>query len=54
MDKYTRELQKETFELIAKIIELINIIGWDEHEGYTFKDGERWYKFQPEEDNEHE
>lgn len=48
MDKYTRELQKETFELIAKCIELINIIGWDEDDSYTFDDGEVWHRFEPE------
>jgi hypothetical protein len=46
-DEYIKELEMETFELIAKVIELVNIIGWDEDDSYTFEDGEKWHKFQP-------
>ena len=38
----------ETFDLVARVIELINIIGWDDDDTYSFKDGERWAKFDPE------
>ena len=41
------ELEQETFDLIARVIELINVIGWDEDNSYTFEDGEKWYKFDP-------
>lgn len=44
---YIKELEMETFDLIAKVIELINVIGWDPDDTYTFKDGERWVKFDP-------
>lgn len=45
--RYIKELEMETFDLIAKVIELINIVGWDDDDTYTFKDGDRWYKFNP-------
>lgn len=45
------ELEQETFELIAKVIELINIVGWDDDDSYTFSDGETWHKFDPEGDD---
>jgi hypothetical protein len=42
-----KELVKEQFDHIAKIIELINVIGWDDDGTYTFEDGERWARFEP-------
>lgn len=47
-DVYIKELEMETFDLIAKVIELINVIGWNDDDTYTFKDGDRWAKFDPE------
>lgn len=45
--RYIKELEMETFDLIAKVIELINVVGWDDDDSYTFKDGEKWNKFNP-------
>lgn len=47
-DSYIKDLEMETFDLIAKVIELINVIGWDDDDTYTFSDGDRWAKFDPE------
>ena len=47
MKEYIKELEMETFDLIAKVIELINVVGWDDDDCYTFKDGDKWYKFDP-------
>lgn len=46
-DSYIKELEMETFDLIAKCIELINVVGWDDDDCYTFEDGETWEKFDP-------
>ena len=53
-DNYIKELEMETFDLIAKVIELINVIGWNDDDTYTFEDGDRWAKFDPEGDLEFE
>lgn len=44
-------LEKENFDLVAKVVELLNVIGWNDDGTYTFEDGERWAKFNPEGDN---
>lgn len=44
-------LDKENFDLVAKVIELINVIGWNDDNTYTFADGDRWYKFDPQGDS---
>ena len=44
-----KELELEAFDLVRKCIELINRVGWDEDDTYTFDDGDRWAKFNPEE-----
>ena len=44
-NSYIKELEMETFDLIARVIELINVIGWNDDGSYTFKDGETWYEF---------
>jgi len=41
------DLDLENFDLIAKVIELIEVIGWSDDDTYTFADGDRWYKFDP-------
>jgi len=41
-------IEKENFDLVAKVVELINVIGWNDDDTYTFEDGERWAKFNPE------
>lgn len=44
------EIDKECFELTAYVIELINIVGWQEPKrNYTFSDGTEWYEFNVEE-----
>ena len=40
-------LEKENFDLVAKCIELIEHIGWDNNGTYTFQDGDKWNKFNP-------
>lgn len=40
-------LEQETFDLIAKVIELVNLIGWNDDDTYTFNDGDRWARFDP-------
>ena len=44
-------LEKENFDLVAKVVELINVLGWDESDCYEFNDGDKWYKFDPVEDS---
>lgn len=46
-----RDQEKETFDLVSKIVELINQKGWDVDDSYTFNDGDRWYKFDPVEES---
>lgn len=45
--EYIKELEMETFDLIAKAIELINLVGWDDNGTYTFSNGEVWARFDP-------
>lgn len=40
-------LDEENFDLVAKVIELINVIGWNDDDTYTFANGDRWRKFDP-------
>ena len=40
-------LDRDAFDHIAKVIELINVIGWEPDDTYTFNDGDRWSKFDP-------
>lgn len=42
-----RDEEKENFDLVAKVVELINVIGWDDNDCYVFNDGDNWYKFDP-------
>jgi len=39
-------VDEENFDLVAKVVELINIIGWNDDDTYTFADGDRWAKFE--------
>jgi len=41
-------IEQENFDLVAKVVELINVIGWNDDDTYTFSNGERWAKFDPE------
>lgn len=45
------ELERENFDLVAKCIELINVVGWSDDDTYTFQDGDRWAKFSPKDDD---
>ena len=47
MLEYIDAIEKENYDLVAKVVELISIKGWDDDGSYTFKDGDRWYKFDP-------
>ncbi len=41
------DIEQENFDLVAKVVELIEIIGWNDDDTYTFRDGDRWAKFDP-------
>ena len=50
-DEYILELEMETFDLIAKITSVLTTHRlWNDDGTYTFKDGDRWARFDP--DNE--
>ncbi len=47
----TQDLEIETFDLIAKVKELLNTHNlWGPDGTYTFEDGERWAKLEGEDD----
>ena len=47
-DKYIKELEMETFDLIAKITSILHDHGlWNDDDTFTFRDGDRWAKFEP-------
>jgi len=56
LKEHIKDQDIEIFDLIAKCIELINVIGWNDDDTYTFNDGERWSKFDPDNigDSKHE
>ena len=44
-------LERENFDLVAKVIYLIKEFpGWGPDDTFTFPDGDRWNKFEPEGD----
>ena len=46
--EHIREQDIEIFSLIAKVIEVIDSHSlWGSDDEYTFKDGEVWFKFDP-------
>lgn len=45
--EYIEDQDRELFDLTAKVIEVINHVGWDVDGTYTFNDGDRWAKFDP-------
>ena len=48
-DDYIEELEQECFDLVAKIICLLNEQNlWNDDATYTFSDGDRWARFDPE------
>ena len=57
--KTINELERENFDLTAKVIYLINKCGWSEGRKFTFPDGDTWTEFKPEfpnnpEDSKHD
>ena len=47
-DQYIKELEMETFDLIAKLTSVLKEHNlWNEDSTYTFKDGDRWARFEP-------
>lgn len=53
-DKYIHELEMETFDLIAKIVSVLKEHDlWGDDGTYTFKDGDRWARFEPEQEQEY-
>lgn len=48
-----KELERENFDLIAKVHELLDTHGlWEDDGTYTFQDGERWARLEIYDDNE--
>ncbi len=53
-DEYILSLEMETFDLIAKIVAILKDEDlWDDADTYTFRDGDRWSKFDPEVEDEY-
>ena len=51
---YIKELEMETFDLIAKVVSVLHTHGlWDEDDTYTFPDGDRWARFDPDKEQEY-
>jgi hypothetical protein len=52
LKRHVKEQDKEIFDLIAKVIEVIadNNLWGDYPYEYKFKDGEVWHRFDPEHD----
>ena len=49
LQQHILEQDKEIFDLIARVIEVIHTHSlWGDEDEYIFKDGETWYKFDPE------
>lgn len=52
--EYIKELEMETFDLIAKIVSVLKEHDlWDDNGTYTFKDGDRWARFEPDQEQEY-
>jgi len=48
MIEHIKEQDMEIFDLIAKVIEVITDHSlWDGDDNYTFNDGEKWSRFDP-------
>ena len=47
-DELLQSLEKENFDLVAKVTYLINAgPGWNENNSFTFPDGDVWFNFDP-------
>lgn len=45
---HIKEQNKEIFDLIARVIEVIQTHSlWGSEDEYVFKDGQTWYRFDP-------
>jgi len=54
MNKQIRALEMESFDLIAKIVDILTTHKlWDDKDRYTFSDGDRWARFNPEQEQEY-
>jgi hypothetical protein len=52
--EYILDLEKETFDLIAKITCLLSEHElWEDNGTYSFSDGDRWSRFKPEDEQEY-
>ena len=50
---YIVELEMETFDLIAKLTSVLAMHNlWDDDGTYTFPDGDRWARFDPDMEQE--
>ena len=53
-DEYIKKLEMETFDLIAKVTSVLKIHGlWNDDDTYTFPDGDRWARFEPDQEQEY-
>lgn len=53
-DDYIKELEMETFDLIAKITCILEAHDlWEDDSTYTFSDGDRWARFAPDVEEEY-
>ena len=49
-----KQLEMETFDLIAKIVNILKEHNlWDDDGTYTFKDGDRWARFEPDQEQKY-
>lgn len=53
-DEQIHALEMETFDLIAKITSVLKHHDlWGDDNTYTFPDGDRWARFEPEQEQEY-
>ena len=53
-DQQIKELKMETFDLIAKVVSILSTHDlWEPDNTYTFPDGDRWARFEPEQEQEY-
>lgn len=52
--EYIKELEMETFDLIAKLTSVLKEHNlWGPDGTYTFPDGDRWARFEPDKEQEY-
>ena len=53
-DDYIETLEMELFDLVAKVTCLLKEQNlWDEDGTYTFSDGDKWARFEPEQEQDY-